>query len=240
MKKQNKNFISSLLQRKISSKFFYSVVSIISISLISYSIVMAVNIVIILGSDSATWYGSNGSVISFSYTTPTYYINRWDNSTAIGNYFEWYYHDSVLGHYRLDWSLNQEDNVRIVDSTERCADGYGYKLWGYAYNTYYGFMDFDYSTDIFVYYCLNDGKLHGHAYNRYAGFQNFEWLTLEIFPTVSTAFINPSSDIFVNDVTSINQVDNYDGDDSNVDDNTIWWEQYNLDDTQEATFYIIK
>lgn len=239
MKKQNKNYISALLESNIRRKLFlWSFLAL----LMSGIAVFAADIIIIINYQSATWYGSSSSVVTTSYgvSGDTYYVNKWDNSTAVWNYFQWFYHDSVLWFFELDWSTNPSENVRVVDSTSECTTGYWYKLGWYSYNPYYGFMDFDYSDSIFVYYCINDGSLHGYAYNKYIGFQNFEWITFNLFPTVSTAFENPSSSIFVNDVTDITDIESYTWSSSNKDYNTIWWEQYGLDDTQESTFYIIK
>lgn len=237
MKKQNKKNLRDILQKSVSKSVFYSTIFVV---LFWYITAFADDIVTILNFQSATWFGSSYSIITTSRWTNTYYVNKWDNSTAVWNYFEWYYYDSNLGYFLLDWSTNPNENVRIVDSTSECSTWYGYKLWWKSYSAYFGFMDFNYSEDIFVYYCLADAKLHWLAYSPYIWFQNFEWIALELFPTISTAFLNPSSEIFVNDVTSIDEVEWFVGSWSNKDDDSVGWERYNLDDTQEATFYIIK
>ncbi len=66
------------------------------------------------------------------------------------------------------------NNVRVISSTDRCATGYGYKLGGFAQGVDAGLINFNYSSDVFVYYCESDSKLHGYAYNEDYGFQSFE------------------------------------------------------------------
>lgn len=96
-----------------------------------------------------------------------------------GNYLKGYYYDTQLGFFKLDWSANPANNVRFVASTTKCATGYGYALGGYAYGQDGGLIDFDYSSEISVYYCESDQKLHGYAYSVDAGFQSFEGISLE-------------------------------------------------------------
>ncbi|MFZ3232599.1 MAG: hypothetical protein WA194_03590 [Patescibacteria group bacterium] len=137
---------------------------------------------------SATGNGSNGSVIMVgtggtsadgTATGMVEYVNKDSDQTVFGNYLRGYYYDTQLGFFKLDWSSNPSDNVRFVASTTKCASGYGYALGGYAYGQDGGLIDFDYSSDVSVYYCENDKKLHGYAYSTDAGFQNFEGISLE-------------------------------------------------------------
>lgn len=137
---------------------------------------------------SSTGSGSNGSVIMVgtggvsadgTATGMVEYVNKDDDQTMFGNYLRGYYYDTQLGFFKLDWSENPSDNVRFVASTTKCASGYGYSLGGYAYGQDGGLIDFDYSSDISVYYCENDKKLHGYAYSVDAGFQSFEGISLE-------------------------------------------------------------
>ncbi len=137
---------------------------------------------------SASGSGSNGSVVMVgtggtsadgTATGMVEYVNKDSDQTMFGNYLRGYYYDTQLGFFKLDWSSNPSDNVRFVASTTKCASGYGYALGGYAYGQDGGLIDFDYSSDISVYYCENDKKLHGYAYSTDAGFQNFEGISLE-------------------------------------------------------------
>jgi len=188
----------------------------------------------------ATQWGSSNSLIRFSHGSSTDYINKSTDSTVIGNYFTWYYYDSVLWFFKLDWSEDIQKNVRIISSTTKCPSWeYGYKFWWYAHSQYYGFMDFDYSDDIFVYYCENDKKLHGYAYTKYNWFQNFEGIGFEILP--SNSIINISwTGLFVNDTIQIGQESTYTWTNSTAWYNSLWGNIFNFDDTKESLFYIIK
>lgn len=134
---------------------------------------------------SATGSGSNNSTVWFSTggasTGTTSYINKNNDSDIISNYLRGYYYDTQFGFFKLDWNpTDTTKNVRIVSSTDKCGGGYGYKFAGYAYSEAAGFIKFDYSNDIFVYYCESDKRLHGYAYSEHIGFQNFEGLSFEI------------------------------------------------------------
>jgi len=198
-------------------------------------------------SQSSSWVGSNSSIISFI-TSPSsastdyagYYINKWNNSTIIGNYFEWYYYDSMFWLFKLDWSSDLTQNVRIIWSTTQCPDSYWYKIGWYAYSEDFGFIDFDYSSAIYVYYCEWDQKLYWYTYNDAIGFQNFDWIGFDVVPNVDTSPVLTSSGIFVNDSTTIEQIQIYTWSTSNVDYNAIWWDLNEFDTTKESIFYIIK
>lgn len=187
----------------------------------------------------ASHKGSNDSLIRFSHWDNTKYVNKLSDSSIIGNYFSGYYYDSVLWFFKLDWSDNINKNVRIIDSTSKCSSWYGYKLWGFAKSDYYGFMDFDYNSDIFVYYCEFDKSLHWYAYTKYNWFQVFDWIGFEILP--SNASVNISwTGIFVNDTTKIWVEYIYTWSDSSAWYNSFWWDIFNFDDTKDSLFYIIK
>lgn len=245
MKKQNKNFLKRHLHKRVNDKIVLGVLFLV-FGLYLYA--FAADILLIITNQTATWRGSSNSQIItsswFSTDTDnkkTLYYNQGDNSTAIGNYFQGYYHDTVLWFFILNWSPLTTNNVRIVWGTTGAeCSGYAYKLWGYAYSNTVGFIDFDYDDSIYVYYCLNDSKLYGYAYNKYVGFQNFKGITFNLFPTVTTTADVTSSAVFVNDVTKINQATTYTWSNSNTSPWVVWWEQINLDDTEESTFYIIK
>lgn len=197
-------------------------------------------------SQSASGLGSNNSIISVDSNLS--YINRWENSSVIGNYFSWYYYDSVLWYFEVGALANQSENARVVWSTSSCLDSYGYKLWGYGYSESFGYIDFDYNDDIFVYYCVWDSQLYGYAYSEFLGFQNFEWITFEILVEAELIPEEPTwTGVFINDSTEI------------LDENLWWWtaweaeaenSNFNFDSIQndllefdekyESLFYIIK
>ncbi len=80
-----------------------------------------------LPSQTSTSFGSNSGQISFL-TNTVYYINKNNDSEAVGNYFSGSYYESQFGFFRLNWSEDMSKNVRIVGSTNKCPSGYGYKL----------------------------------------------------------------------------------------------------------------
>jgi len=196
----------------------------------------------VLPDDVADAVWSNDSLIeTWTGTSVAKYMNKWNNSTVIGNYFTGWYYDSMLGFFRLDWSSDTSENVRIVASTGKCSTWYGYKLWGYAYSESSWFIDFDYNSNVFVYYCESYKELHGYAYSETTGFQNFEWIGFEIVPNIGTVAEDSwTGTIFVNDTTTINDIVTYTGATSNYDYNKIGWDTVNLDTTEESIFYIIK
>ena len=184
----------------------------------------------------ATENGSNGSNISIIAGEEVAYWNAGNNSTVIGNYFKWYYHDSVFWYFKLDWSTDSSENVNITKSTSACSTWYGYKLGWYAYSEYFWFMDFDYNSNIFVYYCVDDNELHGHAYNDNIWFQNFEGIVFDVLPNVGTITENTSTGVFVNDNTKINFPNFWDGNINSY----ISGDMIQLEDDKESIFYIIK
>lgn len=193
----------------------------------------------------STGSGSNGSQVKVFDDTPANnytleYWNKGNNSTVIGNYFRGYYYDTMLWFFRLDWSADTSENVRIIGSTGICPSGYGYKLWGYAYSESAGFIDFDYNSNIFVYYCEIDKELHGFGYSEMVGFQNFEGIGFEIIPNIGTVAETTGTGVFVNDTTTINDIVTFTWATSNYDYNTIGGDTINLDVTEESIFYIIK
>jgi hypothetical protein len=195
----------------------------------------------------ATASGSNNSLISIVTDTGSpgsvkeaKYWNKWDNSTIIDNFFTGYYFDSSYGFFRLDWSANQQENIRVVSSTSACPTGYGYKIGGYARSEYFWFIDFDYSSSVYVYYCESDKKMHGYGYSETLGFQNFEGISFDIIPNIGGIAETTSSGIFVNDTTSLPNIGVFSGGSSNFDYNSLFGDTFSLDATKESIFYIIK
>ena len=205
---------------------------------------------------SATWLWSNNSVISTeNYPRPSgsgaYYINKWNNSSIIGNYFEWYYYDSVFGYFKVDQSPNQSENVRIVGSTWICPSDYGYRLGGYSYSEDFGYIDFDYDSNTFVYYCVDDWELHWYAYSSLLWYQNFEGITFDINveativeaeePTWTGAFVNDETDI-TEESPDEEQWESWESEfnNSNFNYDTIQNDLLEFDGKYESLFYIIK
>ncbi len=176
-----------------------------------------------------------------------HYVNKWENSSVIHNYFTGVYYDTRFWDFRVDWSSNEIQNVRIVASTGKCANGYGYQLWGYAKSDMVWFVDFDYNTDIFVYYCLSDQKLHWYAYSDQVGFQNFEGISFPIGLDIPIVEIWVSwTGTFVNNTLTPNQwttswvLWTVNAENSNFSDDSVQHDLFQLETEKENTFYIIK
>jgi len=227
--------VGKIIWRKI--KIFFTVLGITIFGFVFWEDIISQ----VLPDDIADGVWTSSSLVETGTgTSEATYINKWNNSTVIGNYFIGWYYDSVLWFFELDWSSDTSENVRIIGSTGACPSGYGYKLGGYAYSESVGFMDFDYSSSIFVYYCEIDKELHGYAYSELWGFQNFEGIWFEIIPNIGTISETTGTGVFVNDTTTIDEIVTFTGSTSNYDYNTIGGDTVNLDTTQESIFYIIK
>ena len=154
-----------------------------------------------------------------------------------------YYYDSVLGFFKLDWSSDSSENVRIIWSTDECPTWYGYKLWWYAFSSTLWYIDFNYNDDIFVYYCSSDDSLHGHAYSRHLWFQSFEWIWFQVTSSITTQNnIEDTIDTlnFVNDQTDLTERNSYVWSDSNITIRDVNGDIIEIEADQESLFYIIK
>ena len=167
-----------------------------------------------------------------------YYVNNRNNSTIIGNYFEWYYYDKLYWSFKLDWSGNKNENVRVINWTNRCSTWYWYNLWWKAKSENWWFIDF-----AWVYYCLSDKELHWKGYNKYTWYQDFEWIAFEIITKSNVNIIKDTNDIFVNDNNTVdekNELEWGDTETANAWGFKIWWNEFYIDDKTESIFYIIK
>ncbi len=191
-----------------------------------------------------SWSSNSFINIDTSWSQSLKYVNKWDNSSIIGNYFSGLYYDTNLGFFKTDWSTNQAENVRIVGSSALCSTWYGYKLGWYAYSDDFGFVDFDYNSQIFVYYCENDSSLHGYSYSLNNWLQNFEGITFQIQTQASNPWSDPTgNNQFVNDSTTVTN----DGDvndpssiNSNFTPTSIQNDSFEFEAVNESLFYIIK
>ena len=241
----------------IKDKKYTNLISIlIAFSLTLWAVFAATWVELLISQQSSTWTGSsNNAAISFStWSTPTYYINKWNNSTIIWNYLQWYYYDSVFWYFRLDWSWDKKENVRIVWTTSKCWTGVWYKLWWkakwvYSTGTLDGsseiesawYIDFDHNSSTFVYYCEEDKQLYWRWYSRWIWYQDFEWIWFEILAdwTTTTVF-TWATDLFLNDNTDVNIIQAFTGANSNASLDKLLWEEYNFDTDKGSIFYIIK
>lgn len=193
----------------------------------------------LISSQYSTNLWSYGNVVSFTWATwnEWYYVNNKDNSSIIWNYFKWYYYDSVYWYFKLDWSTDSSENVKIVWSTTACSTGYGYKLWWKAYSEMSGYIDFNYNSNTFVYYCLDDWKLHWKAYWQYIWYQDFEWIDISlVVDVVSLVEKVSNTDIFQNDTTNVDNTNSLTPEELQ----SLWWNIIQFDERKESIFYIIK
>ena len=196
---------------------------------------------------TSTEVWSNNNEISFTWSSwnQGYYVNEWDDSAIIGNYFEGYYYDSLYWFFRLDWSSNKSENVRIIWSTTACATWYWYKLGWKAYSENAWYIDFNYNSSTFVYFCASDGKLHGTAYSEYIWFQDFEWIIVWV---VSGSVPTNLTEKVENDTVFVNDTSNIDESTTSSPAWTEWWtvietfgwDFIQFDPKKESVFYIIK
>ena len=225
------------MKKKEKKNFFlltFLIMSLLWVSVVFWATVLTIS------QQTATLTGSNNGSVTFSSdgTHLSEYVNTGDDSTIIGNSFQGYYYDTLYGFFRLDWSTEASENVRIVDTTSACQSGVGYKLWWKGYSQYAWYIDFNYSEYDFVYYCESDGLLHGEAYSQYVWFHRFEWIGFEIATQiVQEVEVESNTWVFVNDDTTI-----YDSfqDPSDPSQRTSWEFIDTFEDSWESLFYIIK
>ncbi len=214
----------------------------------SFYTVHAINVVSqVFTPQTSTGLGSSNSQISVSGSLS--YMNKGNDSSTIGNYFSGYYHDTVLWYFQTNWSSNASENIRVISSTSSCSSWYGYKLGWYAYSSSFWFVDFDYNSNIFVYYCVVDKKLRGYSYNSQLWFQNFTGITFEIEADSNTVAAAPTgTGVFLNDSTTITAPASpgwgtppkWQAVNSNFTTNTIQSSKIEFDSLKESLFYIIK
>lgn len=206
----------------------------------------------IFTSQTATAPWSNNSLVSTNSNLE--YINKWNNSSIIGNYFTGHYYDDTFGFFEVDWSTTPDENVRVVWSTSACGSSYGYKLWGYAYSPASWFVDFDFNSSVFVYYCVGDSQLHGFAYSDAIGLQNFEGINFDIsagsllvpdVPSGTGAFTNDETEILApieddDEPGEVQEPESVVDNDSNFSPTTIQNDIIEFNADQETLFYIIK
>ena len=151
-------------------------------------------------------------------------------------------------YFKLDWSGQKNQNVRIVWTTSKCGSWVWYKLWWKAKWVFGGvdypsawYIDFDHNSSTFVYYCESDWELHWRWYSRWIWYQDFEWIWFEILSDgTSTTTFTWASDIFLNDDTDIDIIGVFTGSNSNAWIDKLLWERYRFNSTKESIFYIIK
>ena len=200
----------------------------------------------VLSWQTATTSWSNNSQISVSVDTQTgatVYMNKDSDSTIVGNYFSGYYYDTQFGFFKLDWSTDMNQNVRITGSIWCDGGWYGYMIGWYAYSDAAGYIDFWYPSSNPVHYCESDQKLHWYAYSQQIWFQSFEGVRFQVWTDIPVDNFTKTSDpFFVNNNTIIltNQNTNPIIASPDMKANTIQGDQISTDWGKEAIFYITK
>lgn len=163
---------------------------------------------------------SNDNRIDFGGHGAAEYVNVGNNSSIIGNQIRGVYYDNIYGLYTLNWSPDNSKNVHFTDSTDKCANGYGFKIRGKAKSDYAGFIEFN-----DVYYCESDNELHGTAYSDFTGEQDFEGIQFQLVTNLANS-TDTGSDVFTNDTSDVDELK--------------WLFRDNFDANKGSTFYIIK
>ena len=122
----------------LSKKQFFAIVTVCIFCCSSFVYAMWV----VLGNINyvkSTQNGSNNSVIHFStwtYNSWTYYTkyaNKDNDSIIIWDYLKWYYYDTELWFFLLDWDIvNVDNNIYFSAFTSKCNTWNWYKLSWYA------------------------------------------------------------------------------------------------------------
>jgi hypothetical protein len=182
---------------------------------------------------SALWKGTNNNQVTFSQQKTTYYINKWDDNILEWNNFVWYYYDHIYWFFRLDWSANNNENIHIssdtVNSTiDWCTEWLKLKWKAYSKNVW--FIDFNYSTSNYVYYCKDNDTLYWKSYSNTLWSQTFNWIEIEkivnnneINSILDNKWISNDTNRIVEDT---NNYSNQNWENLNI----WWWDKYTLEE----------
>lgn len=242
------------MKKKENKKFFFmKFILFVILSLFFVSISHWINIIWdYIKKQSAIWKGTNNNQIIFSNKKTTYYINEWNNNTLEWNKFVWYYYDNIYGFFRLDWSIDSNENIHIsTDKVYNTSDwcSVWLKIKWKAYSKYVWFMDFNYNSNNFVYYCKDDNTIYWKWYSNILWTQVFKWIKIKNIKNNILIENILDNKWIVNDTNKIKE-DTNDYINNNWTDNNIWgWDKYELEknlnnvldsNNNENTFWIIK
>ncbi len=208
----------------IRNKLYISLIGV----LLSITILYAIDTLIV----DISWWQSSDNLSGMWTRSMTVsdgdlrYMNKDNDSSIPQDFFSWYYYDPAYGSFKMDSWADKNKNVHVSwETTALCGGDFTwYKLEWYAYNPDFGFIDFYYNNDTFVYLCIpnnensiQSGSLYGYAYSPYIGFQNFDGISLD-----------PSVDLW-NEHRSKGRFLKVDGIVSSQNSNELIWDQFKDD-----------
>lgn len=241
-KSKNKKFFSK-------KRFFSKILIFIWIIIFSLIWVYWINIIWdYIKTQTSTWTGTNNNKITFSHKKTTYYINKDDDNILTWDKLRWYYYDNIYWYFRLDWSQTESDNVHVSSwptTILGCTEWYKFS-WK-AYSKYVWYIDFNYNSTVFVYYCndINNKKIYWDTYSTNLWKQNLDWIEIRIKEKIIIDKIEEYIDIS-NDTDLIENENSIDWSNNNWNNNNIWgWDKYeiensNIEETDWNVFWIIK
>ena len=105
-------------------------------------------------------------------------INRDNDTSFIGDFFTWYYHDSA--HWRFSMDDLGSNGVEITStSVTDCSDNSThswYKLSGFSYNPEFWAMNFDHDSSTYVFICItNDENSWEATYIWWTAYSELIW-----------------------------------------------------------------
>ena len=231
-----------------SKKRFFSKIWIFSfITILSLIWVYAIDTIWdYIKTQTSTWTWTNQNKITFSKHKTTYYINKDDDNILIWDMLRWYYYDNIYWYFRLDWSQNSSDNVHITNETvSNWACTEWYKFSWKAYSKYMWYINFNYSSSIFVYYCKTDNKIYWDTYSTNLWKQNLDWIKINL--REKQIIDNIEQKVEIQDDNQYIEDDNtIDWTNKNWNNNNIWgWDKYEIENSNTEkldwnVFWIIK
>lgn len=130
------------------------------------------------------------------------FFNKGNDNISIGDFFRWYYYDTMYGAFKVDSNVNQGINLEVSNvSTSQCRTSYnGYFLKGHSYNREFWFMNFNNRGDgASPFICFPQKSADGdtaylgwYAYNPYIGFQNIDGLKFDSTIDICDPAIDPN------------------------------------------------
>lgn len=197
----------------------------------------------------AIWTWTNNNKITFSRIKTTYYINKDNDNNLTWDQLRWFYYDNIYWYFRLDWSDDLDKNVHISSNSPITITWKCNKAWKFswkAYSKYVWYINFNYDSNYYVYYCEDDWKLYWYAYDDNLGSQPMNEIKININ--------NQNQEI-----QNIDDINNYTQDNRVIKENTIdstirnyrdynigGWDWYEIENTSswnvinDNIFWIVK
>jgi len=142
--------------------------------------------------ESTTQWSVNQNIKTIN-TGDLSFMNQWNDTQMIWNFFSWYYYDEAYGVFETDAVSGQE--VRVASASWNCSDGTArYELEWYAYSENFGAVWFSNTLDgANIYICINDDTdspsygesyFDGYAYSDLIWLQSFDGIEFEWYTDI--------------------------------------------------------